>query len=77
MMFPLPNPGHLARDCPKGRTPAIHATDAIPKTPDAPVQQQPAPTKTQQITAIVASMDEEERGSNLDSCNMDFPNAEL
>jgi hypothetical protein len=47
-----------------------------PETPDTPVQQ-PVPTKTQQIAAIIASMDEEERGTYLDSCDMDFPDAEL
>jgi hypothetical protein len=69
--------GHLARDCPKGRIPTIRATDDTPETPDTPAQQQPTPTKTQQIAAIIASMDEEERGTYLDSCDMDFPNAEL
>jgi hypothetical protein len=68
--------GHLARDCPKGRTPTIRTTDDTPETPDTPVQQ-PVPTKTQQITAIIASMDEDERGTYLDSCDMDFANAEL
>jgi hypothetical protein len=68
--------GHLARDCPKGRTPTICTTDDTPETLDTPVQQ-PVPTKTQQIAAIIASMDEEERGTYLDSCDMDFPNAEL
>jgi hypothetical protein len=52
--------GHLARDCPKGRIPAIRATEDAPETPDAPAQQPPTPTKTQQITTIIASMDEEE-----------------
>jgi hypothetical protein len=33
--------------------------------------------KTQQIAAIIVSMDEEERGTYLNSCDMDFPNAEL
>jgi hypothetical protein len=68
--------GHLACDCPKGRNPAIRAMDDTPETPDTPVQQ-PVPTKTQQIAAIIASMDEEERGTYLDSCDMDFPDAEL
>jgi hypothetical protein len=69
--------GHLVRDCLKGRTPTVRAADSAPKTPDAPTQQQPAPTKTQQIAAIIVSMDEEERGTYLDSCDMDFPDAEL
>ena len=69
--------GHLARNCPKNTLPQIKVREANTPEETAPPLTTPTPppkdkklTRAQQIRALEAEMEEEERAQYMDDCDM-------